>query len=171
MEKQIITLCYRKIIDAASAKPWDKMVFEDSYREFKIQAQMIAQGTPYTTYGELLVNVPGASQLAAQVTPAIIGYVQQLNQTVPDILNNLGRRFLKFKNFQFELINSSITDKSKHQVAVNFYTEPLLWHNTIQNFLLVSDASVEMTDGAEINTNLFELQPYLNIHTLKAAAI
>jgi len=154
-------------MDAASVKPWDKIVFEDSYREFKIQAQMVAQGTPYTTYGELLVNVPNTARLAGLVAPAITGYVQQLNETVPDILNNLGRRFLKFKNFRFELINSSITDKSKHQVAINFYTEPLQWHDTIQNFLLVSDASAELADGAEVNTNLFELQPYLNIQTLK----
>lgn len=167
MEKRVITLGYRKIIDAASAKAWDKMVFEDSYLEFKIQAQLMAQGSPYNTYGELLAKVPDAAKLSGMVTPAIVGYIQQLNETVPDILNNLGRRFLKFKNFQFELINSSINDKGKHQVAVNFYTEPLVWHESIQNFMLVSDASVAVEEGVEVNTNLLEIQPYLNIHSLK----
>lgn len=127
----------------------------------------MAQGSTYTTYGELLAKVPHAAKLSGMVTPAVISYVQQLNETVPDILNNLGRRFLQFKNFQFELINSSITDKARHQVAVNFYTEPLVWHDSIQNFMLVSDAAAVVEDGEEIHTNLFEIQPYVNIHSLK----
>ena len=34
MPDRIITLCYRKIIDATATRPWDKLVWDDSYREF-----------------------------------------------------------------------------------------------------------------------------------------
>jgi len=34
MSKRIVRFCYRKIIEAASSKQWDKYVFESSYKEY-----------------------------------------------------------------------------------------------------------------------------------------
>lgn len=167
MSTRIITLCYRKIIDANSAKQWDKLVFEASYLEFKMQAQNYSIGTSFTTYAELLRHVPNAQQLAGMVTPSVTGYVQQLAGIVPEILNNVGKRFLKFNKFQLEIINSDINDKAKHQLAINFYTEPLLWHDTVESFLLVSDYKPEQAANEETLTNLFQVQPYVNIYSLK----
>lgn len=171
MNKRIITFCYRKIIDAASAKPWDKLVFEDSFMEFKMQAQNYSTGTPYTSYADLVKHVPNAARLAGLVTPSITGYVQQLGSIMPEILNNAGRRFLQFDRFQLEIINSDINDKAKHQIAINFYSVPMLWHDTIQNLLLVSsydaDGQQKSTDANEFSTNLLQLPPYLNISSLK----
>ena len=131
MPPRLITLAYRKLIDANSTKPWDKLVFADSYREFRMQSQLYNQQGQYRTFGELLHHVPGADRLHFLVGGSIGGYVQQLNGVVPDIVNNVGRYFLKFSGYQFELINSSLHDQSRHQVAVNFYSEPLLWHDGI----------------------------------------
>lgn len=167
MNTRIITLCYRKTIDINATHPWDKLVFEDSYMEFKLQAQNFSAGTSYTSYAELLRLVPNASKLPGLVIPAIAGYVQQLDEIIPDILNNLGRRFLKFKHYQFEIINSSITYKSKHHIAINFYSGPLYWHDTIGQYLLVSNAAITSHEQ-DVLTNLFQLPPYVNIHTLQA---
>ena len=164
MPNRTITLCYRKVIDASAAKPWEKLVFEDSYTEFKMQAQLYNQEKKYRSFAELRQQVPGADQLHFLVSAAVIGYIQQLNETIPDILNNLGKQFLRFTKFQFEIINSDLQDKSKHQMAINFYSEPLCWHETIGNFLLVSDKPAE---AGEVQTNLFQLQPYMNIHSLQ----
>ncbi|MCC9136101.1 hypothetical protein ACFSKU_16640 [Pontibacter silvestris] len=164
MLPRTITLCYRKVIDATSTKPWEKLVFEDSYMEFKMQAQLYNQNQKYHSFAELLQMVPGASQLHFLVSAAVIGYLQQLNETVPDIVNNLGKHFLKFNQYQFEIINSDLQDKSKHQIAFNFYSEPLLWHDTVGNYLLVSAKS--QVAAEEVITNLFQLQPYVNIHSL-----
>ncbi|RZK62124.1 MAG: hypothetical protein EOO59_03370 [Hymenobacter sp.] len=164
-----ITLAYRKIIDANCTKPWDKLVFEDSYREFKMQAQLYNQQGQYRTFGELLHYVPGAEQLHFLVGSSLGGYLQQLNGVVPDIVNNVGRYFLKFTRYQFELINSNLHDKSKHQVALNFYAEPLLWHDTIAPYLLVSDPATPTEASGETLTHLFQLQPYLTIHALHPA--
>lgn len=172
MNKRTITLCYRKIIDVSAAKPWDKLVFEESYLEFRLQAQNFSTGTSFTSYAELIRNIPNAQQLPAIITPAVTGYIQQLQGIIPDILNNIGRRFLEFNQFKFELINSDIQDKSKHQVAVNFYSEPVIWHETIGDFLLISaqkpePAADSLPDDKAVFTHLFHLQPYLTIYSIK----
>jgi hypothetical protein len=165
MEKEIIKFCYRKMIDSQSTKPWEKLVFEDSYAEFRLQMQNFNEHAQYLSYGELVHYVPDAAQLSWWVAPAITGYIQQLNQVMPDILNNLGRRFLLFEHFQFEIINSHFSQKERHQVAVNFYSVPLVWHQTIGNYMLLSFANDE-TSG-EVNTQLLQLQPYLSICSLQ----
>jgi len=167
MANRIIRLSYRKIIDASAAKPWDKLVFEDSYAEFKMQAQLYNPEKKFRTFAELRQHVPGAEKLHFLVSAAIIGYLQQLHETVPDVLDNLGKHFLKFTQFYFEIINSDLLDQSKHQVAVNFYSEPLMWHETIGNYLLVS-AQKEPTN--EALTHLFAIQPYVTIHSLQTEA-
>ncbi|QEM11276.1 MULTISPECIES: hypothetical protein [Mucilaginibacter] len=170
MQKRVIVLCYRKVIDNRSVKQWDKLVFDSTYLEFKMQAQNFSQGTAYTSYAELMRNVANARRLTGMVTPSATGYIQQLGSIMPDILNNVGRRFLTFSRFQFEIINSDINDKDKHQVAVNFYSAPLIWHDTIDSYLLISDHLPENQPSAEgdaISTNLMQLQPYVNISSLQ----
>ncbi|GAB3914115.1 hypothetical protein [Mucilaginibacter boryungensis] len=168
MNNRIITLCYRKIIRPNSLQPWEKMVHEDSYMEFKMQAQNFSVGTQITSYAELLRQVPNAQQLPDRVAPSVSGYVQQLGGIIPDILNTLGRRFLRFNNFQFEIINSDISDSDKHVIAINFFSTPLLWIDTVDNYLLVSAYQEKIGTSADIEilTDLFQLQPYLNIHSL-----
>jgi len=165
MSKKVITLCYRKIIDAGNANPWDKFVHEDSFAEFKMQAQYYNQEQQFSTFAEMLVNVTEADKLHFLVSAAITGYLRQLNGIIPDVLDNLGRRFLTFENFKFEIINSDINDPEKHKVAINFFSKPLIWHDTIDNMLLVSQ--FKETDEDEIFTNLFQLQQFVSIHSIK----
>lgn len=164
MPDRIITLCYRKIIDISATRPWEKLVFDDTYQEFRMQAQLYNQERRFRSFGELLQHAPGAEQLHFLVSAAARGYLQQLNGVVPDIVNNLGKHFLTFSKFQFEIINSDLLDKSRHQVAINFYADPLVWHETIDNFLLVS-AKTEAV--GEVLTHLMQLQPYLSIYSLQ----
>jgi len=165
MAKRIIRLLYRKVIDANAQKAWERHVFEDSYAEFLLQAQFYNQDKKYNTFGELLTYVPDAEKLHFLVSPAITGYLKHLNGKMPDVLNNIGKHFLPFKNFKFEIINSDMRNKARHQVAVNFLSEPITWHDTIGNQLLVSLHSGS-EDGAVL-TELFSMQPYLSIHSLK----
>jgi len=166
MNKKIIRLCYRKIIDASAQQVWDKYVFESSYAEFMLQSQFYNQEKKYTSFSELLINVKGAEKLHFLVSAAVTGYLQQLDYKIPDILNNLGKHFLVFKNYQFEIINSDIKTKSRHQVAINFFSEPLIWHDTLNNYLLVSPVNEEKNNDGLL-TNLVQLQPFLSIYSLK----
>ncbi|MXV51021.1 hypothetical protein GS399_08555 [Pedobacter sp. HMF7647] len=164
MDRQIITLCYRKIIDINSNGALEKMVFEDSYTEFKMQFQYFNQDNKHQTFAGLLHYNPGAEKLHFLVSGAVTAYVRQLNGKMPDILNTLGKQFLKFNAFRFELINSDIHDIKKHQVALNFYSESLIWHHTIGQQLLVS-CTKQHSDA--YHTEMFALQPFLSINTLK----
>ena len=96
MNTRLITLCYRKVIDINSPKAWDKLVFQDSYLEFKMQAQLFNQERKYRSFAELQQHTPGAEQLHFLSSAAVTAYLQQLNETIPDILNNLSKHFLKF---------------------------------------------------------------------------
>jgi hypothetical protein len=166
MIKGIIRLQYRKIIDVNATKTWDKLVFDASYNEFLLQSQFYNQEKKYTTFRELLTHVPAAEKLHFLVTPAIIGHLQQLNGKVPDILNQTGKLFLPFKGYKFEIINSDVRNKAKHLVVVNFISEPLTWYDTVDNLLLVS--ANQVVDGQEeILTEMFTMQPYLSIYSLK----
>ncbi len=170
MEQRIIRFCYRKIIDSSSQKIWDKYVFDSTYTEFLLQAQFYNQQKKYTTFGELIQHVPNAEKLHFLVSASITGYLRQLNETVPDIVNNLGRQFLSFKNYNFEIINSDIKNKNDHQVAINFFSEPLLWHDTIGDYLLVSDSKKDINENGR-NTDMVKMQPFLSIYSLKTEMI
>jgi hypothetical protein len=165
MSRKVITLCYRKIIDATNTSAWDKFVHEDSFAEFKMQAQFYNQEQRFTTFSEMLLNAPEAEKLHFLVSAAITGYLRQLNGIIPDVLDNLGRRFLTFENFKFEIINSDSNDLKKHKIAINFFSKPLIWHNTIDNLLLVSQ--FKETNEEEVFTNLFQIQPFVSIHAIK----
>jgi hypothetical protein len=166
MAKGTIRLCYRKIIDASSQKIWDKYVFESSYAEFLMQSQLYNQVKKYNSFAELLINVPGSEKLHFLVSAAIGGYMQQLNGIVPDILDSLGKHFLSFSNYRFEIINSDIQNKAAHQVAINFFSEPLVWHDTIDNYLLISTLGAEKNEDGVL-THLVQLQPFLSIYSIK----
>jgi len=167
MDKGTIKLCYRKIIDVNATSAWESYLFDDTYTEFLLQVQNYNANNKYASFAELLQSVPEAENLHFLVSAAAFGYVKQLNNKVPDVTNSLGRLFLPFENFRFEIINSHISDKSKHRVAINFYTDQLRWHDTINNQLLVSVPG-KIEDG-EVLTDMFTMQPFLSIYSYKPA--
>lgn len=163
--KGFIRLVYRKLIDANAAGQWEKLVFEDSYAELLLQAQNFNQHGKFTTYAQLIRNGTDPGQLNFLVSAAVIGYLQQLNDTIPDITNNLGKLFLKFKQFRFEIINSDFTNRARHQVAVSFYSDPLTWHDTIGSQLLLSVPG-ELENGVQL-TQLFTIPDFVSIYSLQ----
>ena len=165
MQKGIIRLCYRKIIDVHSSKPGDKFVFEDTYTEFLLQSQLYNQEKKFVTFSDIITHVPAAEKLHFLVSAAVVGYLQQLQGKIPGLVNALGRLFLPFKHYRFEIINSDIKDKSKHQVAINFFTDHLVWHDTINNHLLLSLQG--NTENRELLTEMFALPPYVSIYSLQ----
>lgn len=166
MQKKIIRFAFRKIIDANSPLAWDKYVFESSYAEFLMQSQLYNQEKKYNSFAEILHHVPAAEKLHFLVSAAVTGYVQQLKGIIPGVLDNLGRHFLSFDSYRFEIINSDIKNRSQHKVAINFISQPMTWHYTIGNYMLVSEAGQANTEDGEL-AHLVEMQPFLNIHSLK----
>jgi len=166
MSKKIIRFCYRKVIDATAQIAWDKSVFDSSYTEMLMQFQLFNTQKKYIKFSDLIWNVPAAEKLHFLVSASITGYIQQLNGQIPGIMNNLGKSFLSFTGYRFEISNSDIKDKSKHAVAVNFFSEPVTWYDTIENYLLISLMSDEATADERL-THLIQLQSFFSIYSLK----
>ncbi len=165
MSKGTIQLCYRKIIDSTSTKLWEQYVFQDTYMEFFMKAQYYNQDGKYQTYQELIDNIPNASQLPFLVSTAAHGYILQLKGIVPDITNAFGKLCLPFEQYQFDIVHSHISDKQQHKIAIYFYSNPIVWLDSIGDQILISYNTNNQNDTFE--TDLLRLQPYLSIISFK----
>lgn len=165
MPKGLIRLAYRKLIDASSQKPWDKLVFDETYQEFFMQAQLYNPNNTYQTFQELLDNVPKAEQLHYLTSRVAMGYLKQQNQRIPDVVNALGAACLPFTEFKFEIQASHVERKDAHRIAIFFYSDPMTWIDTIDGQLLLAngDQQAALQAGQLVSTELIALQPNLSI--------
>ena len=163
--KGLIRLSYRKLIDASSRKPWDQTVFEETFQEFFMQAQLYNQARNYQTFQELLDHVPAADQLHYLTSRVAMSYLKQLNQTIPDVLNASGIMSLPFSQFKFEILSAHLENKDSYRIAITFYSEPLTWLDTLGNQLLIAygDHRLAVQAGDEVATDLIALQPNVSI--------
>jgi hypothetical protein len=155
-------------MSSRSTNDWEKMVWEDSFTEFKMQFQRFNQEQKFFSFGALLSKDAQAAQLHFLVGGSVLGYLKQLNGIIPDVVDNLGQRFMAVADCTFEIINSDVRDISKHEVAFNFYSAPFLWHDTIGGFLLISSVGKEKNTNTDdcYNTHLFQIMPYVSIDKL-----
>lgn len=165
MNKGPVILSYRKIIDRHHQGLWEQLVWQAAFEEFKLQAQFYNQEQKFSTYGELLKHVKGAEKLPFLVSGAILNYLTQLQEKIPDIIDNQGRTFLSFKKFNFEILTAHVSDNERFKIAINFFSEPVIWYDTIGHFLLVGNHALSADNSYE--THLIAIQPYLNIHEIK----
>ncbi len=163
--KGLIRFRYTKRIDASATKAWDKVVFEETYKEFFMQAQFFNQSATYHTFQELIDNVPGADRLHYLTSRVAMGYLQQLNQIMPDIMNAAGTLCVPFTQFKFEILASHIEQKEAHKITIHFYSEPITWIDTIGDQLLIAngDHRQALQTGSDVSTDLIALQPNLSI--------
>ncbi|ARK13611.2 hypothetical protein [Fibrivirga algicola] len=173
MLKGLIRLVYRKVIDASSQRPWDKVVFDETYQEFFMQAQLYNPDNTHQTFQALLDNVPRADQLHYLTSRVAMGYLKQLNQQMPDVVNALGLTCLPFTEFKFEILASHVTQKEAHRIAISFFSDPLTWIDTIDGRLLLaySDQREALQAGQVVNTELIALQPNLSLWSYQPQAV
>jgi hypothetical protein len=171
MTKGLIQLCYSKVIDASASGTWETYIFDDTYREFFMQAQYYNQKQKFSTFHEILENDPKADRLHALVSTAAIGYLRQLNERIPDITNTSGKVVIPFRNFRFEIIQSHMKDKYQHKIAIHFYSEVLTWIDTVQNIFLlaIGDQRDALRAGQMIGTEMVAWRPNLGISAFQAA--
>lgn len=160
---RIITLFYRKLINDTCSNEWERAVFESSWMELKMQAQFYNPVKKYETYESLIKNNPAAVKLPFLVSASVIGYIHQLNGIIPDVPDNLGNPFLKFTNFQFEILQSNFGHSAGHKVVVSFYSDPIEWRDSIGEYMILS-AGMDKNGGEQLHT--FQLRPFVGIHSL-----
>ena len=156
----VIQFCYRKIIDANAIKAWERLVIEDTYTEFKMQSQRFNMAA-VNSFSEMLQKNPAAEQLHFLVSAAAVPYIKYLDGKIPDVQDSLGRTFLSFKNFRFEIIQSDVKDIAKHSVAINFFSEPVYWIASIGDHMLININ--QQTENELLLTHTLSLSPFLSI--------
>ena len=145
-----IRLAFRQVIDAATARTdFEKAVFADSFHEFRLQIQTYNPDNQFTTWQQVRTAVPQASPtLPIRVGFAIGLYVNELNGQIPGLTDALGQP-IAFTEHQFALLDSDITDRTKHRVALTYLTGTLTWLGTVGDSLLLTTGDPQPTpDGA-----------------------
>ena len=133
----MIQLLIRQGIDATATTTFAKQVFRDSYEEFLLQSQVYNPAAQYHTFAEIVAQQPKANSLHYKTGFAVGGYIQSLNNLVPDTWDTLGNIQLSFDRHQFKIIASDIHDRQAHKVVILYYTAPLLLHSVIGEYLLL----------------------------------
>lgn len=156
-----IKLAYRIVIDHSSAFLWDKYVFEDTFKEYQMQSQQFNSRTnPKNTFRELLSENEKASQLHFLTGIAANGYVEQLKGNFHRVTDVLGNHYFPFINYQLDIVNTDITDISKHKIGITFYSPLLTYFGSIEGNYLVSKNS---ESSNEYETIMFPVQQNLSI--------
>ncbi len=156
-----IVICYRKIIDAATKGQWEQLVWQAAYDEYLLQVQYFDNEGRHHRYADLLQAVPAAEKLPFLVSGAIYGYLQQLHGKIPDIVNNIGKYFMQFSQYEFEILRADRDKPASFRIAISFYSDALVWLDTIGDYLLLKNRKDKTG-----STHLFALRPYVNIHML-----
>lgn len=161
MKPKKIRLAYRIVIDASSIFLWDKYVFEDTYKEYLMQSQLFnSKEHPKNTFRELLSENEKAHQLHFLVGMAASGYVEQLKGNFHRVSDVLGNNFFPFVNYQLDIINTDITDISKHKIGITFFSPLFVLLDIINNSYLVSK---EIEKENNFETIMFPVQKNLSI--------
>lgn len=163
--KGIIRLVYTKVIDAFSVGVWEKGVFEHTHKEFYMQAQQFDQQGKYNTFQEMQKNLSKADNLHYLVSTACMGYIQQLNGRFPEVLNTMGKYCVPFHNFKFEIIQSHRTDHKQHKVALHFYSDSLIWIDSLGGQMIIAQETEleKLKSGQPVDTETIITLPNLGI--------
>jgi len=163
--KSKIRLAYRLVIDINSTFIWDKYVFEDTFKEYLMQHQQFnSKENPKNTFRELLTENEKANQLHYLTGIAANSYVEQLKGNFHRITDVLGNNYFPFTDYRLDIINTDITDISKHKIGITFYSPLLIYFGIIENNYMISK-NIEAKN--EFETLMFPVQSRLSICFLK----
>ncbi len=163
MSQAIIKISYRQLIDAASQTEFEQNVISFSYEEYKMKSQAYNTEGKYNTFTELKAADGRANSLHYKAGFAIGGLIEGLNKQIPDLQDTQGKP-VPFDSFQFEVIESDITNKLVHKVAISYITEEARLLNNFGEILLLS-RKYKAHGVAEEQKELFmlKLQPGVSV--------
>jgi hypothetical protein len=138
MQKGLIKLAYRQIIDFGSKGNFEKDILKISYEEFFMKSQAYNQEKKFKTFKEMVANDGKANSLHYKSGFAIGNLVEQLNQKIPDLSDALGKN-LHFEMHKFEIIDSDITNPASHKVSITYFTGILTFFGNMGEYLLLAE--------------------------------
>ena len=159
-------------INIKSNSPWEKAVFEDTYREFYMQAQYFNQNNDFATFRDIINAKPEAEKLNYLVSTAAHGHIDRLKGKIPAIVNVQGKKCIPFTQFRFTIIDSHVSKKQDHSCTIEFISEPITWIDNIQDKMLIAvgDHSFSLESGLPVDSDLLALPPNTTIFTFKKSS-
>src|SRR4051794_8810112 len=163
MQKGLIKLAYRQIIDSGSKGNFEKDILKISYEEFFMKSQAYNQEKKFKTFKEMVANDGKANSLHYKSGFAIGNLVEQLNQKILDLQDALGKS-LNFEMHKFEIIDSDITNPAVHKVAITYSTGILTYFGNISEYLLLSDGDkLNQSSTEPVETFILKMREGLSI--------
>ncbi len=163
MEKALIKLSFRHIIDVNAHTSFEQEIFHESYNEFLMQLQAYNKEQQFTTWQQVRTANPKSVSLNYKVGFSIGLFVKALQQQIPGLADTLGNP-VRFTGHQFEIIASDITSKSAHRVAIVYTTDTLTLLGTVSEYMLLATGDqISNLHVQQVQTFMLKLQPYLSI--------
>ncbi|MGG9963887.1 hypothetical protein [Ferruginibacter sp. SUN106] len=167
MSKGIIKFALQKIIKDPAASLWEKLVFDATWMEYRMQAANFNQQSKATLFTTIVNENPKAEKLHDAVSTAAIGYIRQLQDVIPGLTNAHGKNIIPFKNFKFNIIQSDMVDSRLHKVEIIFISEPLTLIDVFNNRYLIAVGNKlhQLQEGKEVETELITQVDQLSIYS------
>ncbi|WP_149698845.1 hypothetical protein [Chitinophaga sp. CF418] len=163
MEKVLVKLSFRQIIDMHARTSFETDVFHESYNEFLMQVQAYNREQQFTTWEQVRAANPKAGSLNYKVGFSIGLFVKGLQQQIPGLTDNLGNP-VPFESHRFEIITSDITNKAAHKVGIVYTTGTLTLLGVLGEYMLLAAGDqLNNPDQPEIPTFMLKLQPQLSV--------
>jgi hypothetical protein len=163
MEKALVKLSFRQLIDMHARTSFEKDVFHESYNEFLMQVQAYNRDQQFTTWEQVRAANPKAGSLNYKVGFSIGLFVRGLQQQIPGLSDNLGNP-IAFDNHRFEIITSDITNKAAHKVSIIYTTDTLTLLGVLGEYMLLAAGDqLNIPGQQEAQTFMLKLQPQLSV--------
>lgn len=164
MEYKKIQFTYCQHINSNVTTAWEKHIFEETYNEFLIQSAVFQpEDVKLDSFKELLKHNNSAFQLNSLLTTRIVPSVELLQKNIFSVPDNLNTNYLQFVYFNVSIIQSSITDKKKHYITINYVSKPYYLIDCINNYYLIT---TEIADKSIIETQMLSCQKNLSISAI-----
>jgi hypothetical protein len=162
MQKALIKLAYRQVINEQSRSIFERNVFIASYNEFLLKSQTYNQERKFRSFKEMVNSDGRANSLHYKLSFPVLPFIELLHKKIPSLKDNAGKQ-IPFDHWQFELIDSDIKNKNMHTVAVNYFTDTITVLETLGEYMLLSlgDKSDCINDVSE--TFVLKVQDGLSI--------
>ena len=151
MAKALIKLAYKQVIDATASGEFERNVFRASFQEFLLKSQTYNQDAKFKTFSELKAHDGRVNSLHYKLSFAVLNFISGLNNKIPGLKDNAGNSPV-FEEPRFELIESDITDRTMHRVAIHYSTGLLTLLDTIEDYLILAPGDVSGGGAAETFT-------------------
>ncbi|HYV94387.1 MAG TPA: hypothetical protein VE978_21625 [Chitinophagales bacterium] len=147
MKKALITISFTQLIDASMQGWFEKGVINSSYEEFLLKSQVYNQEKKFKTFQEMKANDGKANSLHYKCGFPVIPYVDLLKNEIPGLKDNTLQP-IKFKTWQFQIIDSDINTKLAHKVSITYYTDVFSLLDNFGEYLLLAYGD-KFTDASE----------------------